>query len=409
MDAKEKAFLVGIQRKGQTRFDMESSLAELGRLLDTAGAVVGGQCHQSILSPHPKTFIGSGKVEEILQCLNRDHFDAVAIDDELTPAQNRNLETEWGVKVLDRTAVILDIFSKRARTKEGRLQVELAQLEYLGPRLRGLWQHLGKQTGGTGMRGPGETQLEVDRRRLKDKISRIREQIDEVRKHRAVQRFKRMSVPIPLISVIGYTNAGKSTLLRSLTKAEVLVEDKLFATLDPMVRRLKLPSGRQVLLADTVGFIRRLPHPLVEAFKATFEEISHSTILVHLIDCMDPEAYQHAETVEKVLQELNLHHKPRMVVLNKKMEGEGQFAHPEALTISALKGDGFDRFLNSIDDLLRRDFVKVHLVIPHNRGDLLPILYQVGTVELVDYSNSGIHIDCELPQKYAEKYRIFQG
>jgi len=407
MEQKEKAFIVGIQRRGQSRFDMEASLSELRRLLDTAGITVTGSLYQVVSSPHPRTFVGKGKVEELRAQRLHEPFDTLVIDDELTPAQNRNLEKILGIKVLDRTMVILNIFAQRAQSKEGQLQIELAQLEYMGPRLRGLWQHFGQQTGGIGTRGPGETQLEVDRRRLREKIAHIRQQLKDVRKHRAVQRFKRMSLSIPLISLVGYTNAGKSTLLRSLTHANVLVEDKLFSTLDPTVRRLKLPSGRQVLLADTVGFIRRLPHSLVQAFKATFEEISHSTMLVHLIDMNDPEAHQQVETVENVLSELELDQKPRMLVLNQKEEGNGHFAHPDAVKISALNGDGFGVFLSAIDNLLRSGFQKTSLLLPHDRGDILPVLYRVGTVEKVSYLAGGIQIECELPKKYVEKYREF--
>ena len=405
---KERALLVGIRRPGQTRHDAEASLAELSRLVHTAGGEIIGSVSQEIHSPHPATFIGKGKIEEILALVQRDGIQFVAIDDDLSPAQNRNLETTLKVKVLDRTAVILDICAKRARTKEGRLQVELAQLQYLAPRLKGMWQHFGQQKGGIGMRGPGETQLEVDRRRIREKITHVRHQIEEVKTHRAVNRLKSEAVPLQLVSIVGYTNAGKSTLFNQLTRAQVLVEDQLFATLDPTVRRLKLPSGRDILLADTVGFIRKLPHALVEAFKATFEEIAHAQLLIHVIDAADPEASQQAEVVQTVLQELELDHKPMITVLNKRDSVTTPLFGLKGLSISALNGEGVLPLLEELDRVLRRDFMPLTLLLPHQRGDLLSQIYTLGHVESVTYLPEGIWVACQLHRKYFNKLKEFQ-
>lgn len=404
---KERVWVTGIRRAKQTRGDFQASLEELQKLVDTAGGEVIGITSQEIDPPSARTFVGKGKAQEILEEIQKHRIDSVAVDDELSPTQNQNLEELWGVKVLDRTAVILDIFAKRAHTKEGRLQVELAQLHYIQPRLKGLWSHFSKQTGGIGTKGPGETQLEVDRRHIRERISRLKERLEEVQTHRKIHRIKREAVPLPLFSLVGYTNAGKSTLFNLLTEAGVLVEDKLFATLDPTVRRLKLPSGRQILLADTVGFIRKLPHSVVEAFKATFEEIAYADGLIHVIDASDSEVYQHVETVEKVLTELQLHDKPRITVLNKKDCGDFYSNGFAGIALSAVSGEGVDRLLLHLDDFLRQRSQRARFLLPHARGDILAVLHRLGHMIEVEHTPQGTKVDCEIDQKFVNRYREY--
>lgn len=401
---RERVWLTGIRRLGQTNRQFQASFQELNRLVDTAGGEIVGESHQSIEVPNPKTFIGKGKVEEILDRVQAGGIDSVAIDDELTPTQNQNLEKTWNVKVLDRTAVILDIFAKRAHTKEGRLQVELAQLQYMQPRLKRMWSHLGQQGGGIGMKGPGETQLEVDKRRVRERICLLRDRLDEVRAHRLLHRQKRESVPLPVFALVGYTNAGKSTLFNALTKAEVFVEDKLFATLDPTVRKLKLPGGRKILLADTVGFIRKLPHTLVEAFKATFEEVAFADGLIHVVDTSDEEVYQQIETVEKVLAELHLNHKPSIMVFNKKDRGVVYSNGHQGISTSALTGEGLDEVLREMEQVLCANLERAHFFLPHGRGDILTKLYTLGHVLSVEHRAEGTEVDCEINNKFVQRY-----
>ncbi len=404
----ERALLVGIRRPRTSTTQMEASLAELARLVDTAGAEVAGYDKQEIKKIVPATFIGSGKLEQIRGRVQQENFDMVVFDDELSPAQNRNLSEELGVKVLDRTAVILDIFAKHARTREGELQVELAQLSYRMSRLTGEGMGLSQQSGFIGNRGPGETKLEIDRRRVRDRISMLKKWLTDVRKHRELHRHRREGVPIPVVSLVGYTNAGKSTLMNALTDAGVLVEDKLFATLDPTVRRLRLKSGRDVLLADTVGFIRKLPHQLVEAFHATFEEVERSDLLLHLIDASEPDALIQAEVVDKVLSEMEIQDKPKLLVYNKVDRGE-LFVRDTSggVCISALKKTGFDELLDRIEVLLSHDFKSAKLLIPHNSGEVLSEIYRIGRVKNVVHGNSGIAVTAELPQKLLGKYKKY--
>lgn len=405
---RQRVFTIGIQIGNMTHEEMLLSLGELGRLVDTARGVVVGSEYQSVRRPNPATFIGKGKVDEIKELVDAINVDIVVVDDELTPVQNRNLEDAWGVLVLDRSAIILDIFAMRARSKEGKLQVELAQLEYFAPRLVGRGKMLSQQVGGIGTRGPGETQLEYDRRRIKDRMSLLQSKLYEVEAQRRIHRLKRESVPVPLVSIIGYTNAGKSTLVNKLTNAGLFVEDKLFATLDPTVRRLKLPSGREVLFADTVGFIRRLPHQLVDAFKATFEEVAHAHLLVHLIDGSHADVKKQIDVVRGVLTELGLADKPFVEVMNK--FDSPNFAFSEAkgkLTISALTGYGIDALLARIDEILHREFKRVIFHLPHNRGDILSTLYRLGYVWKVEYVADGIMVDCDLHDKFIGKYERY--
>ncbi len=387
---------------------MERSLSELERLIDTAGGVVVGKSSQEVRRIDPATFIGRGKAEEFAAKVVELAAELVVLDCELSPVQNRNLEDKLGVLVLDRTAVILDIFAQRARSNEGKLQVELAQLEYLGPRLVGRGKMLSQQTGRIGTRGPGETALEYDRRRMRDRITRLRRGLEHVRAHRGLHRRKRASIPIPLVSLVGYTNSGKSTLMNALTGAGVFVEDKLFATLDPTVRRLRLPSGREVLLADTVGFISRLPHELVESFKSTFEEVEAASVLLHVIDGGDEEAAMHVKIVEGVLAELGLGKKPVLDVVNKcDLPAVFYRGDRDAVRVSAITGQGIGEITERLDKMLTVEFRSVTLSLPQDRGDVLSELYRLGHVTLVEYCEDRIRVECELHAKQFGKYRRY--
>ena len=312
----DKAFLVAADIPGAL-LPAEESLEELAELSKTAGAEVVGRATQRLEHPNAATYIGSGKVEEVVEERKRLGANVVIFDDELSPSQQRNLEKALGVKVIDRTALILDIFATRAHTREGRLQVELAQTEYLLPRLAGQWQHLERMEGAIGLRGPGETQIETDRRLVRARISKIKKDLKEVSTQRELYRRRRSRNNMPVVALVGYTNAGKSTLMRALSGADVLAEDKLFATLDPVTRRLGLPSGEVVLLTDTVGFIQKLPTQLVAAFRATLEELEEADLLLHVIDISHPNAYEHTQTVDRTLEELGVGSKPRLLALNK--------------------------------------------------------------------------------------------
>ena len=316
--APEQAFLVAVATKeSKDRWSAEASIEELALLTSTAGASIVGKLIQRLPIPSKTHYLGKGKLEELLTLKNNANYDVVIFDDELSPIQQRNLEEALQVKVIDRVALILDIFAWRARTHEGQLQVELAQHQYLLPRLAGQWSHLERLGGGIGTRGPGESQLETDRRLIHRKIHRLKVQIEEVRKHRALYRQKRNKSGIPVLALVGYTNSGKSTLLNSLCQADVFTEDKLFATLDPTTRRLMLPDKRTVLVTDTVGFIRKLPPTIVTAFRATLEELDEAALLVHIVDLASPDAAEQCQTVESILTDLKLIDKPRVTVLNK--------------------------------------------------------------------------------------------
>ena len=324
----ERAVLVGVTLDGQSEgWRVEDSLAELALLAHTAGLEVVGQATQRLAAPNPATYIGKGKVEELAQLRRELGYDIALFDDELSPSQQRHLEDALEARVVDRTGLILDIFARRAQSHEGRIQVELAQYEYYLPRLTRLWTHLSRQAvGGVGLRGPGETQLESDRRRIRKRISDLRRELEQVRRHRHLYRTRRQGENIPIVALVGYTNAGKSTLLNALSGAGVFVEDKLFATLDPTTRRIALPNGQKVLLTDTVGFIQKLPTQLVAAFRATLEELTEADLLLHILDITHPNAAEQAETVSRVLGDLGLGDKPVLTALNKidKIAAEAQ-------------------------------------------------------------------------------------
>ena len=315
--AVERAYLVGVDVKGRAGWSIEGSLNELALLAGTAGAHVVGRTSQKLEHAHPATYVGKGKLSEIQSARQAVDYTLVIFDDELSPSQQRNLEEALQVKVIDRTALILDIFARRAQTREGRLQVELAQLEYLLPRLAGQWSHLERLGGGIGTRGPGETQLETDRRLIRNRITRLHSQIESVRTHRSLYRKRRARNGVPVVALVGYTNAGKSTLMNGLSGSNVLAENRLFATLDPVTRRFRLGGGYEALLTDTVGFIQKLPTTLVAAFRATLEELSYADLLLHVVDITDENAAEQADTVEQTLAALDVAGKPRLTVLNK--------------------------------------------------------------------------------------------
>src|ERR1043166_8168005 len=364
----ERALLVGLERGGHQRWEIKDSLEELNELARTAGAEVVDTVIQRLPQPTPNFFIGKGKAEEIAQVCNKHDVVTVIFDDDLSPAQSRNLERVFNCKIIDRTELILDIFAQRAHTREGKLQIELAQLQYLLPRLTRLWTHLSRQSGGIGTRGPGETQLEVDRRRVQEKIARLTREIAEEQKTRRIQRAGRRRHQWPIAAIIGYTNAGKSTLLNSLTGSSVLAEDKLFATRDPTTRRFTLPHNQDILLTDTVGFLRKLPHHLIDSFKATLEEVVEADLLIHVVDMSHPKVNDQIAAVEQVLHELHAWGKPTVTALNKVdrlTEPNGIIARfqaqiPNSTPISARTKFGFESLLLEIQTALanRRRYAK---------------------------------------------------
>jgi GTPase len=360
------------------------------------------------------TFIGKGKAGEWGDFCQRSEIDTVIFDDELSPAQSRNLEKIFNCKILDRTSLILDIFAQRARTREGKIQIELAQLQHLLPRLTKYWGHLSRQKGGIGMRGDGETQLETDRRRVLDRIARISRELEIVRQQRSTQRNGRQRNNWPLASIVGYTNAGKSTLLNALTGAQVLAEDKLFATLDPTTRRLKLPTNQNVLLTDTVGFIKKLPHALVEAFKATLEEVVQADLLLHVVDISHPQAGEQIAAVNAVLNEIGAGEKPTLMVFNKvdRLNGNGalnrlQEKYPDAVAISATTGDGISILIEEIGTQLRpaREFLELR--VPHERAAVIARLHKVGQVIERRYHGKTAKFKARIPLHHHDEFAPF--
>ena len=404
----ERVFLIGLELKSSSSWQTRDSLDELSELAATAGGTVVGDGIQKLETPVAGTFIGTGKAAEFAEFCRKNDVDTVVFDDELSPAQSRNLENVFGCKVLDRTALILDIFAQRARTREGKLQVELAQLQHLLPRLTRFWGHLSRQSGGIGMRGgEGESQLETDRRRVQERIEKITGDLQAVRRHRATQRNGRQRQFWPLASIVGYTNAGKSTLLNALTGSSAVAEDKLFATLDPATRRLRLPTNQNVFLTDTVGFIRKLPHGLVEAFKATLEEVVQAELLLHVVDVSHPQSAEQIAAVNSVLAEIGADGKPTIMVLNKidKCEGTGALEkhlhqYPNAVAISAASGEGISQLIEELGTQLRpiREFVE--LSVPHGQSAVMARLHQVAQVTERDYEGENARFRARIPPHF---------
>jgi GTPase len=407
---RENAILVGIRDRHKKLSDVQNSLEELKRLAETAGASVAGITIQNINHYNPAYLIGQGKAEELAQNVKKDNLQTVIFDDDLTPAQQRNLEKLVGAKIVDRTKLILDIFAKRAHSAEGKLQVELAQMDYLLPRLTGKGVALAQQVGGVGSmgatRGPGERKLEYDRRRIRDHIAELRREISKLKEYRSLQRHKRQDIPLPIIALVGYTNAGKSTLLNAMTGAEVFVEDKLFATLDPTTRRLTLPNRQKVLFTDTVGFIRKLPHQLVAAFRATLEEVVEADLLLHIIDASHPEYEQQTETVNKVLADLGLQQKPMINVYNKidllKHQSSRQRLqrnHPDGIFISAAKKTHLGILYQQVMAFLAKDLSEKHFVIPYEKYKLAGNLLAGGNILEKVYQPGGVAIKALVDKK----------
>ncbi len=387
-----RAVLVGLNAFSLSREENadEESMEELAALLETAGGETAGVVTQSKDSPDPRTFIGEGKVAEVKQLVEAVEADLVIFDNPLSPSQQRNLAEELKVGVLDRSALILDIFAQRARTREGRLQVELAQYKYLLPRLLGMWKHLERQEGAIGTRGPGETQLESDRRVLRRKISKLEGELKDVRRVRATQRERRIKNEVPVVAIVGYTNAGKSTLLNHLTGADIPANNRLFDTLDTTTRTLEISDTCTVLLSDTVGFIRKLPHHLVEAFKATLEELEYADLLLHVIDSSSPRWREQAEVVDQLIHELGADQTPRIEVFNKCDLWTGDvLPHGEdRVSISAKTGEGVPQLLAAIGKVLDNGARRVTIHLPYDRGGLLDRLYQDAKVERVEYGQT---------------------
>lgn len=391
-DKLNRAVLVGLSAHSLTREEnaTEESMEELKDLLETAGGESVGMVLQQKDSPDPRTFIGQGKVDEVRQLVRTMGADMVIFDNALSPSQQRVLGEELKVGVLDRSALILDIFAQRARTREGRLQVELAQYKYLLPRLIGMWSHLERQEGAIGTRGPGETQLETDRRHIRRKISKLEEELRDVRRVRATQRQRREKNEVPVVAIVGYTNAGKSTLLNKLTGSEIPANNRLFDTLDTTTRTLEISDTCTVLLSDTVGFIRKLPHHLVEAFKATLEELSFADLLLHVIDASNPEWREQAQVVDQLILELGAEQTPRIEVFNKcdKWTGEIRPHGEDIVSISAKTGEGLDKLLEAIGKRLDSGAKRVTIHLPYNKGGILDQLYQEAKVEQVEYAET---------------------
>ncbi|MCF0120143.1 MAG: GTPase HflX, partial [Oscillospiraceae bacterium] len=390
----------------------EDSLDELEALLETAGGVCVGRVLQNRHTPEPRTFIGEGKVQEIKALIDDEGCTLAVFDNELTPSQLRALNEDLGVRVIDRAALILDIFAQRAKTREGRLQVELAQYKYLLPRLTGMWSHLVGQTGTSapiGTRGPGETQLETDRRHIRRKIDKLEDELDEVRRVRATQRRRREKNNIPVVALVGYTNAGKSTLLNKLTNAGIPARDRLFDTLDTTTRRLKINETTEILLSDTVGFIRKLPHHLVEAFKATLEELTFADVLIHVIDASNPLWIQQAQVVDNLIEQLGASATPRIEAFNKcdKFIADILPHGENIIRLSAATGEGIDELLLKVEEILGRGQKRVTLTVPYDRGSVIELLHREASVSDMRYTESGTEVDATVSAELYARLREY--
>ena len=406
----ERAVLVGLSCPGFTAEQDadERTMDELRALAETAGAEAVAMTLQRRPAPEARTFIGEGKAEEVKLLAEENEATLILFDNELSPSQTRNLEELIGRTVLDRSALILDIFAQRARTGEGKLQVELAQYQYILPRLAGMWTHLVRQTAGggkspIGTRGPGETQLETDRRHIRKRIDKLKADLEQVRQVRAVQRRQRKKTELPMVAIVGYTNAGKSTLLNTLTGADIPANDRLFDTLDPTTRKKRISDTQEILLSDTVGFIRKLPHHLVSAFKATLEELAYADLLLHVVDVSDEDWRIQAETVERVVAQLGAQDIPRVMVYNKADKCDPDmipyFRPDEGVAISAKTGEGIDELLKTIERALGRGKHKVKLLIPYSAGAVLDMLHREAQIESTDYAAEGTLVEAVVDDK----------
>ncbi|MGE5225188.1 MAG: GTPase HflX [Omnitrophica WOR_2 bacterium] len=424
---KEKAFLVGVELRGhKSLLSVENSLDELALLADTAGLDVVGRAIQKLDAPNVQTFIGLGKVEEVFALAEENMVNVVLFDDELSARHLRELERAFGsdIRVLDRTALILDIFAQHAHTREGALQVELAQYEYRLPRLTRAWTHLARQAGGgggragsvggVGLRGPGETQLEVDRRDIRQRISVLKHQLEKVRTHRQQYRLRRKRSKIPVVALVGYTNAGKSTLLNKLSDSNVYVANQLFATLDPTTRRVELPGGHMALFSDTVGFIQKLPTELVAAFRATLEEIADADLLLHMVDITHPDAMAQARSVHETLVEIQADHIPTLTVLNKidrladpEKARMALSDFPNSVAISALTGQGIPDLLEMVSEHLFETFNFVSVRLPYQEGALIALFHEQGQVDQVEHVQGGVNINGRLPGRLMARYQPY--
>jgi GTPase len=413
----ERALLLAVDA-GTAPWPVHESLDELEELARTAGADVVGRLSQKLEHPDPRTYLGRGKLQDARELAHQQHADLVIVDDELAPNAQRAMEELLGLRVVDRTLLILDIFAQRARTHEGRAQVELARLEYLLPRLTRAWTHLERQVGGIGVRGgPGETQIEIDRRLIRTRISALKKDIENIRLHRAGQRSARQRAGVPVVSLVGYTNAGKSTLFNCLTQAGALAEDKLFATLDPLTRRIALPGGQEVLLSDTVGFIAKLPTGLVAAFRATLEELESADLLLHVIDISSERAAERAEIVQSVLDELNVGDRPMLTAMNKAdlVAGSAQELEPtlpearaaDSVVVSAAQGWNIDELLERIETMLERGFLRLRVRIPYDQAGLVDLFHRKGTIASERHTEKGTLITGSLPSRYAAPFAPF--
>jgi len=409
--ATEKTVLVGLEHDGVTRWDLEESLSELRELAATAGATVVDTVTQKLQHPTAPYYIGKGKAEEVAARCTETGAGSIIFDDELSPAQGRNLESVTSKKILDRTQLILDIFARRARSREGRLQIELAQLQYLLPRLTRMWTHLSRQTGGIGTRGPGETQLEVDRRRVQERIARLQKDLEEVRKHRAIQREGRARHQWPVVAIVGYTNAGKSSLLNRLTKAGVLAEDKLFATLDPTTRQYVLPNKVKVLFTDTVGFIRKLPHTVIESFKATLEELKSADLLVHVVDVSHPQWEEHIAATDDVIRELDAAGKHTLIVFNKIDRVSNPEAieaalvrYPQSVAVSVKTGENLEQFIDELQNQLSAWRLREKFRIPQGDSAALAELHRAGHVIDIAYEGDDALVTAHIPPALEPKF-----
>ncbi len=401
----EKLILVGVSRQDDE--DTEDSLTELAELVETAGGLVVGTAIQNRESVHPGTYVGKGKLEELQQMISELEADGIVCDDELSPAQLRNMEDVLECRVMDRTLVILDIFAARASTSEGKIQVELAQLKYRMSRLTGLGISLSRLGGGIGTRGPGEKKLEMDRRLIKNRIAQLNRELVQVQKHREITRGQREHNQTRVAAIVGYTNAGKSTLLNRLTHASVLEEDMLFATLDPTTRNLKLDSGQEILLTDTVGFIRKLPHHLIEAFRSTLEEARYADIILHVVDASSPQREKQMEIVYETLQNLGVSGKKTITLFNKQdkveeQEGQKDFQADKSLKISARSGQGLEELKEALEEILREDKQLLEGIFPYDQGGQLTVIRKYGELLEEEYREQGIYVKAFVP---AELYR----